>query len=107
MHHKIFAEIHNQHRKLDNPDTMGAFLKSQGVDMGKFEATRQSFAVQTRVRNAEEMAKRFEIASVPNMVVAGTWRSGNVQSFEELIGLVDYLIDKAQKEQVATAPAAN
>lgn len=106
LHHAIFKEIHNQHHKLDNPETMGAFLKTQGLDMDKFEATRKSFAVQTRVRNAEEMAKRFDISSVPNMVVAGTYRSGNVKSFEELIALVDFLIDKVQKEQVAKAPAA-
>lgn len=106
LHHAIFSEIHNRHHKLDNPDTMSAFLKTQGLDPDKFESTRKSFAVQTRVRNAEEMARRFEISSVPNMVVAGTWRSGNVKSFEELIGLVDHLIDKAQKGQMAKAPAS-
>lgn len=106
LHQKIFTEIHGQKHKLDNPESMGAFLKKQGVDIEKLDATRQSFAVQARVRNAEEMAKRFDIASVPTMVVAGTYRSGNVKSFEEMISLVNFLIDKARKDVTATAPTA-
>lgn len=103
LHSRIFREIHDQKRKLDNADSMGTFLKTQGVDLDKFEATRKSFAVQTRVRNAEEMAKRYGISSVPSLVVAGTYRSGSINSFDELIDLVGFLIDKARKDQAAPA----
>lgn len=103
LHSKIFQQIHDQKQKLDNADTMGAFLKTQGVDLKKLEDTRKSFAVQTRVKNAEKLAERYGISSVPSMVVAGTYRSGSVKSFEELTSLVNVLIDKASKADTASA----
>lgn len=99
---KIFAEIHDKKQKLNDIDTMIGFLAKQGVDSDKFRQTVKSFAVQTRVNRADDMAKRFGISSVPNMVVNGSWRTGRTKGYEEMVKLVDFLINKARQEEVAS-----
>ncbi len=104
VHEKVFAAIHNQQRDLGNLDAMARFLAEEGVDGDDFRKQMKSFAVQTRVNRADELVKRFAIRAVPSMVVNGSWRTGNVTSFDEMLQLVDYLVDKSKSEDLATKP---
>jgi hypothetical protein len=62
----------------------------------------KSFAVQTRANRAEEMTNRLGISSVPSMVVNGAWRTGRTKGFGEMVQLVNFLIDKARQEKLAS-----
>lgn len=101
LHEVIFGAIHDQKISLDSPEAMEKFLAEKGVDAEQFRNTRQSFAVQTRVSRSIELARRFGVDGVPNLVVNGTYRSGSVGSFEALTALVDFLIAKVKAEQAA------
>ena len=103
MHSKIFETIHDQKRRLDSLDAMAAFLTEQGIDEQKFRNTVKSFAVQTRVNRAASLAKRFSITGVPNVVVNGAYKSSNTQSYEQMIELIDYLINKSREQGPITA----
>jgi thiol:disulfide interchange protein DsbA len=103
VHQKIFAAIHDKKRKLADVDAMADFLDEQGVDAQKYRQTIKSFAVQTRVNRAEEMARRFSITGVPAIVVNGAWRTGRTHDYQEMLTLVDFLINKARQEKVAPA----
>lgn len=98
---KIFAAIHDHQRNLGDIDAMAQFLAEEGVDANNFRQQLKSFAVQTRVKRAEELVKRFAIRAVPSMVINGAWRTGQVASFDEMLELVNYLIDKSKSEALA------
>lgn len=99
LHGAIFSAIHEKGTKLDTADAMEAFLAKNGVDAEAFRATRQSFAVQTRVNRSIELARRYGVEGVPIMVIGGTYRTGPTGSFEEMTRLVDFLIAKVKDGQ--------
>jgi len=105
LHGVIFNAIHGQRIPLDTPAAMEKFLAEKGIDAEQFRNTRQSFAVQTRVNRAIELAKRFGIDGVPNLVVGGTYRTGPTGSFEGMTQLVDFLIAKVKDEQKSATKA--
>jgi thiol:disulfide interchange protein DsbA len=94
----IFSAVHDKKMQLNTIEAVEKFLAANGVDVDQFRSARQSFAVQTRVNRAADMAKRFDITGVPSVVVHGSYKSGSTRSFGEMIELVDYLIDKTKKE---------
>ncbi|MBF0257052.1 MAG: thiol:disulfide interchange protein DsbA/DsbL, partial [Gammaproteobacteria bacterium] len=104
IHEKIFAAIHDQQKRLFEAESLAEFLATQGVDANQFRQHLKSFAVQAKVNRAEELGKRYAIRAVPSMVVEGSWRTGQVGSFEEMLQLVDFLVAKGKKEKLATNP---
>lgn len=104
VHESIFDAMHKQHRKLDTLDEMTAFLKEQGVDIDKFRAAMDSFAVQTQLNRAVVLARRYGINSVPTFIVDGRYKSGKgFKSYGEFTELVDYLAAKTLKERQGAA----
>lgn len=99
-HAAIFDAMHNRKMKLDTLDDMVAFLASQGVDEQKFRAALDSFAVQTQMNRASVLAKRYDIRSVPTLVVDGRYKSGKgFTSYAEFTQLVDYLVAKVLEDR--------
>lgn len=98
----FFAAIHKDNQLLDSIEEVEKFLAEKGVDIEKFRNMRQSFAVQTEVNRAGELARRYGITGVPAMVINGKYRTGPTRSFEEKTELVDYLVNKVHKEKTTT-----
>lgn len=96
---KVFSAIHDQGKKLNDEETMIAFIVQQGVDAATFRNHLKSFAVQTRVNRAEDLGKRFNISGVPAVVVNGTYRSGQTANYGQMVELIDYLVAKVREEE--------
>ena len=73
MHRKVFYAIHNERMRLDKPDDIAAFMAKNGVDSAKFLETYNSFSVQTKVRQAKQLAEAYKIDGVPAMGVQGRY----------------------------------
>jgi thiol:disulfide interchange protein DsbA len=110
LHERIFIAIHEQHRRLNNYDAMVRFLKSQKVDIGKFEAAYNSFAVTAKVQRAGDLAKRYGVTGVPSVIVAGKYRvsASEAGGHKEMIEIINQLVaqesataNRAQDTQVA------
>ena len=71
MHKRIFAAMHNGHQRLDKEADQVAFLKAQGVDTAKFSDNLKSFTVQTKARQAKQLAEAYKIDGVPALGVHG------------------------------------
>jgi len=99
LHDPIFNTIHQEKRKLNTLKDMEKFLAARGVDMAKFKAMRQSFAVQTQVNRAGALGQRYGISGVPSLVVNGVYRSGRNRNYDDVIELLDYLIDKERNKK--------
>jgi thiol:disulfide interchange protein DsbA len=69
----IFREINVNHNRMDTPEKIEAFFVSHGVSKADFQKAFSSFAVESKLRQAEEMNKRYKITATPTWVVAGKY----------------------------------
>ena len=93
MHQPLFAEIHQNGNYLDTPDKLAEFFARFGVDREEFTRTFNSREVNTALQRAEELNQRYQISSVPTIVINGKYTSNAsmVGSYERLIELIDTL----------------
>lgn len=100
LHEKIFAAIHEQGRRLNSEDAIVRFVTSQGVDGAEFKAAMSSMAATTKAARATDLGKKYELTGVPALIVDGKYRvlSSGVRSYDEMFQVVDFLAEKARKE---------
>jgi len=99
MHRKVFYAIHTQRMRLDRPADISAFMAGNGVDAAKFGLAYDSFTVQSKVRQATQLANAYKIDGVPALGVQGRfYTSGPLAGSNERSLLVaDYLIERSRK----------
>jgi len=94
----FFNALINDRRKLDSETAIAGFVKQFGVDEEKFRKAFVSYAVDAKVRRAEQLAERFKINSVPKLVVDERNKTGDgVGSYEQMLEVTDFLIAEARK----------
>jgi thiol:disulfide interchange protein DsbA len=101
MHDAFFQEIHENGNPLDSEDKLAEFFARFGVDAQTFQETFDSYAVQEKLQQADELNRRYRIESVPSLVVNGKYvtSGGMVGSYEELLELVDELAASERAEE--------
>ena len=94
LHAPIFREIHINRNGLDSQGALADFFVAHGVEAGAFDAAFESFSVNTKMNRADELSRRYRIASVPTVVINGkyTTDAGMAGSYEELMELIDELV---------------
>jgi protein dithiol oxidoreductase (disulfide-forming) len=99
MHRKVFYAIHAQRMRLDKPADINAFMAGNGVDAAKFGQAYDSFTVQTKVRQATQLANAYKIDGVPALGVQGRfYTSGPLAgSNDRSLRVADYLIERSRK----------
>ena len=99
MHRKVFYAIHNDRQKLDKPAEIAAFMTKNGVDGAKFVEIMNSFGVQTKARQAKQLAEAYKIDGVPALGVQGRfYTSGSLAgSPEQSLRVTEFLIERSRK----------
>jgi thiol:disulfide interchange protein DsbA len=99
MHRKVFFAIHNDRARLDTVADIAAFVAKNGVDGAKFTETFNSFGVQTKARQAKQLAEAYKIDGVPAIGVQGRfWTSNSLAGGgERSLTVADFLIERARK----------
>ena len=94
IHEPMFQAIHNRKQSLGNDREVKAFLKPFGVTAEEFDSTSKSFAVETRLSQAEQRIKAYRMTSVPAIVVNGKyWTSSRFAgSNTAIFDVVDKLV---------------
>ena len=74
-------------------------MKTQGVDVAKFENTLRSFGVMNKSRVATQTWQAYQIDSTPLIGVGGIYSTGPhlVGSREETPACIDFLIEEVRK----------
>jgi thiol:disulfide interchange protein DsbA len=93
MHEALFREIHDNHDLLDTEDKLRSFFGTSGVDASTFNSTYESAGVQAKVQRADELGRRYRVASVPTIVVNGKYVTdvGMAGGTEQLFALIGEL----------------
>ena len=99
LHPKVFRAIHAEGQALDKPETISAFVARHGVDPVKFMAMFNSFAVQTKCKQARSLADAYKIDGVPTLGIAGRYfTSVSLNgSHERTLATTNFLINLSRK----------
>jgi thiol:disulfide interchange protein DsbA len=101
LHSKLFAKVQSHSKKLNNKDHIVGFVTSNGVNKAEFLKTWDSFDVDRKTKEALQLAQKYTIHSVPNIVVDGRYIVGadSAGSQLKMLQVVDYLVKKIAKEK--------
>ncbi len=96
VHKKIFDAMHLKRMRLNNVDDMAKFLAQNGVDEKKFREMYHSFPVDTMLRKAGQIERKYGHSGVPTVIVNGKYRTSASMtgSNAKTIDVIDYLVKK-------------
>jgi thiol:disulfide interchange protein DsbA len=93
VHSLIFREIHVNGAQLNTVDKIAAFFKQHGVSEEEFNKAFSSFTVETKLRGADFLNRRYRIDSVPTFIVNGKYKTdvGDAGGEAQLFTLINEL----------------
>lgn len=99
MNRKVFNAIHVQHQRLDKEADIVAFMSANGVDGAKFAQNFKSFTVQSKARQAQQLAEAYKIDGVPSFGVQGRYLTNGTLagSNERAMAVAEALVQKLRK----------
>jgi len=92
----LFAEYHRRGNRMASESAIQAVFERHNVSADDFTSTWKSFEVAQKLRVAQDLARRYSIASVPTIVVNGKYRTGAPEAggYPRLMELIDELISR-------------
>ena len=99
LHDKLFEEIHINAQRLDTKDSLSQFVSNNGYNAKKFEELFDSFGTEIRMNKASRLARKYQINSVPTLVINGKYMTSGsyVSSYDELVDVVNLLVEKERQ----------
>lgn len=109
LHHDVFAAIHDQKVRLQDPKVLLDWVASKGVDRQKFSDTYESFAVKSRSQRAIDVTRAYDIPGTPAIVIDGRYltapsmvlKPDNSIDYDRYFKVVDQVIAMARKNHAA------
>ena len=100
VHNLIFEEIHLEDNRLNTEQQMIDFLGKHGIDTDQFIEKYNSFGTEARIKKASNLAKKYQIDSVPTIIINGKFlTSGSyVSSYDELYSVVNLLVERERND---------
>lgn len=105
LHEPVFTAINIEGNRMQNERQIGDLFAKHGVAQADFEKAFNSFAVRTKVNQAEKRMQDYEIRSTPNMIVNGKYlvTTGEaVPTQEEMLNVVDFLVEKERRAMASS-----
>lgn len=105
LHYAVFAAIHEQKARLEEPKVLFDWVASKGVDKQRFIDTYNSFAVQGRAQRSVDMTRNYDLSGTPSLTINGkyltapsmTLKSDRSIDYDRFFKVVDQLIALARK----------
>jgi len=69
----MFTAIHQNKKRMRNPKDIAELASGLGMDEDKFLKTMKSFAVETKMNRATQLARGARITGVPSIVINGKY----------------------------------
>jgi len=96
VHMPLFNAIHTQKRRLNSERALVKFMEELGVDGAAFQKAFNSFGVDSKVRRAKQMTRRYQTEGTPSVIINGKYRvdAGMMTGgFAGMIKVMDYLVE--------------
>ncbi len=99
MHLKTFTRFHVAHKPVNRADDMLQFARDSGLDVNKVRQAWNSFGVQTRMRQANQLTEQYDVSQMPEMGIQGRFTAVALPSAGPASVLVttDWLVDRIRK----------
>lgn len=99
VHRKVFTAIHVQKVRFDKDADVIAWATANGVDGAKFTENYKSFTVQTKIRQAKQLAEAYKIDGVPTLGIHGRFFTSPslTNSAERALQVTEQLIERSRK----------
>lgn len=99
LHAKVFAAIHVERKRLEQPEVIADWIATQGVDKAKFMEQFNSFTVASKTTRASQLTAAYKVEGVPALGVAGRFYTDATltRTMERSLQVVDYLIGEVRK----------
>jgi len=75
LHDSVYEAIHEKHVNLADRAVMIQWIAEQGVDAKKFEATYDSFSVDSKAQRGGQLTRSYRISATPYVAVAGKYQT--------------------------------
>ena len=94
FHTAVYQEIHRRNNRLTSEGAIQKLFARFGVSAEDFSRTWNSFEVDQKLRVAQDLARRYSIASTPIMVVNGKYVTGAAEagSYPKLLDVINELV---------------
>ncbi|MEH0167390.1 thiol:disulfide interchange protein DsbA/DsbL [Paucibacter sp. JuS9] len=95
LHSRLFNALQVEHLDLSELPAIQAFVSRNGFDGAKFAQLWESFSVQSRCRQAQAAATKYDVNGVPWLVVNGRYGTSPqmAQGTDQAMAVVDYLLN--------------
>lgn len=99
VHKAIFDAIHEQKINVETDEKMADLFAKHGIKKQDYLDTAHSFTVDSKIRRARELTRRYGVDGVPTMIVNGKFRTSAryAGSNEAMLKLVTTLAEKEAK----------
>jgi|GEM_PF-5599385 len=104
-HLTLFHAIHDQNQPILEQPALAKFYTQFGIPEAKFNSTYKSFAITSKIAQAQDLAKRYQLSGVPAVTVNGKYIVQGEDA--KVTQVVDYLIEKeraAKKAESVLSP---
>jgi len=95
-HTLMFKQVHDARRNLQTDREIASVLAQGNVTEAQFVSTFNSDNVAQSLNRADQLARRYKVASVPGIVVQGKYQirvTGSI-GFSRMLDVADFLIEK-------------
>ncbi len=92
----LYQAIHVKQLGLFDLDSISAVVTKNGVDKAKFAAAYNSFSVQSKVTQAKQMIRTYNIQGTPTLIVDGRFVITGLQP-ADTIRVLDEVINQVRK----------
>jgi thiol:disulfide interchange protein DsbA len=100
---QLFHAIHEEHAPLFDEKAISQWVAQHRVDAAKFNTAFESFGVNTKANQADDMVENYKVDGVPTLTVDGKYVVlGN--SFEQILQNADAVIAMVRAEKAAGGP---
>jgi len=96
VHTPIFNAIHIERKDMRRKDLLAeVFKRHGGVPEEDFLSVYDSFAVRSKIQQAQARVSAYRVTGIPTVVVSGKYRTDGrmAGSNNEMLGVVDYLVE--------------
>lgn len=95
VHNAIFKAIHIKNNPLRSMNDIAKVVAAAGVDADAFKAQYASFSVDAKARETQSRVQRYQVNSVPALVINGRYMANGSMAGNEanLTSIVNYLVD--------------